>query len=158
LNTKDLSDSRAKVPAIVNLAFNVNIEFLSLGTMNMRCETLSTLTKVLSTIDASNHIHYMALCVEPLYGFPQSVDWPVWEEVYSLLAGPRFQFLRVLRINIRRRHNVSNLEAVIQTIQNNMVAARPSLATRGARVSLYDLVGSLCLCCSDDPWQECPRI
>jgi hypothetical protein len=121
--------------------------------MNMQCETLSTLTKVLSTIEASNHIHYMALCVEPLDGFPQSVDWSAWEEVYSVLAGPRFQFLRVLRINIRRRYDVSNLEAVIQTIQNNMVAAHPSLATRGARVSGYDVGDSLSLCCSNNPCQ-----
>jgi hypothetical protein len=93
----------------------------------------------------------MALCVDPLCGFPQSVDWPVWKEVYSVLAGPRFQFLRVLRIDIRRSYDVPNLEAVIQTIQDNMVAAHPSLATRGARLSIYDVFSPLCLCCSDNP-------
>ncbi|KAF8481426.1 hypothetical protein JB92DRAFT_3132829 [Gautieria morchelliformis] len=76
----------------VNMAFNVNIETLSFVNVNMGSDSLSTLRRVLSTIDASNHIRRMELRMDIL----GRVDWAAWEQVYSVLAGPRFHFLRVL--------------------------------------------------------------
>jgi hypothetical protein len=137
---------RAKVPVFVNLAFNVNIEFLSLGGMIMRSRTLSTLRRVLSTIDASDHLHHMALRMDPTEG----VDWEAWEEVYSVLAEPRFQFLRVLCINIGPSTILQNSDVVLKATLN-MVAAHPSLATRHVRVS-YDSLRYECIFCRDSPW------
>jgi hypothetical protein len=142
---------RAKVPAPVNLAFNGNIEKLSLIHMNMESDCLSTLKRTLSTVNTSNHIHHLELHVDPPCSGNNAVDWAGWEEVYSLLAGYRFQFLQELYIHIG--YNVHDRETVIET-SRNMVAAHPSLGTRGARVSPCELKGSLCLLCWDSPWLD----
>jgi hypothetical protein len=134
----------AKVPVFVNLAFNVNIEYLSLARMNMEGETLGTLSRVLSMINAPNHLHHVALRMDPVYGYIRQVDQAAWEEVFRVLAGPHFRCLRVLSINIGPGfHNEQTVE-----ISQNMVAAYPSLATRGARVSLCNMIGHQCIFCS----------
>ncbi|KAF8506113.1 hypothetical protein JB92DRAFT_751842 [Gautieria morchelliformis] len=144
-------------PVLVNLAFNVNIEFLSLVYVYMGDECLSALSRVLSTVDASNHMHHIELRVRPLWlRYGPSVDWATWaawDEVYSVLAGPHFRFLRVLYINaitVYARGN-SHDDTLLQTFKD-MAAAHPLLATRGVRVSLYPLSGGLredqCIFCS----------
>jgi hypothetical protein len=152
LNTKNLPDLRAKVPVFVNLAFNVNIEYLSLGRMNMRNDTLSTLRRVLSAIGASNHLHHMALCMDPPSDNEDMVDWAAWDKVYSVLAEPRFQFLQVLCINIQLGTTIHNTDTVVE-LSLNMIAAHPSLATRGVKVDTsYDPNIDQCIFCSDNPW------
>ncbi|KAF8517120.1 hypothetical protein JB92DRAFT_2907394, partial [Gautieria morchelliformis] len=140
-------------PVLVNLAFNVNIEILSLVRMDMGHKCLSTLRRLLSTVDASNHIYHIALCVEPLcFGLYASVDWEAWDEVYSVLAGPHFQFLRVLDINININITPGGFpgngrnESLLQE-SKDMVAAHPLLATRGVRVSLCQLPAFECIFC-----------
>ncbi|KAF8511979.1 hypothetical protein JB92DRAFT_3117551 [Gautieria morchelliformis] len=137
-------------PVLVNLAFNVNIEVLSLVRMDMGHKCLSTLRRLLSTVDASNHIHHIALCVDPLCFGLARVDREAWDEVYSVLAGPHFQFLRVLDININITPggfpgNGRN-ESLLQE-SKDMVAAHPLLATRGVRVSLCQLPAFECIFC-----------
>ncbi|KAF8509133.1 hypothetical protein JB92DRAFT_2948378 [Gautieria morchelliformis] len=136
----------SKSPVFVNLAFNVNIEILSLAGMNMQSDTLSTLNHVLSTIDASNHIHHIGLTVDPGCGANWQVDWPAWEEVYSVLAGPLFQFLRVLCINVGPGNRLLHPEPVVE-MSRDMVAAYPVLATRGVRVSFCEQTSCQCVSC-----------
>jgi hypothetical protein len=142
---------------MVNLAFNVNIEFLNLCYRNIQIDILDTIRRVLSTIDASNHIHHMALSVEPFRGHYPLVAWDAWEEVYSVLAGPRFQFLRMLRINRGPGYGGPSPKRVVETSQN-MVAAHRSLETRGVRVSYCWKTGYQCIFCADNPWYDCPSI
>jgi hypothetical protein len=149
---------RAKVSVVVNLEFNVNIEILSLVQMKLPHDTLSTLRNVLSTIDASNHIHHMELRVDPLDSFNMPVGWTAWEEVYSILAGPHFQFLRVLYINIGPcRSPWSNVHDVVEKAKD-MAAGHPLLTTRGIRVSYCGLTCYQCIFCLGNPWDDCPRI
>ncbi|KAF8523818.1 hypothetical protein JB92DRAFT_2882938 [Gautieria morchelliformis] len=132
------------LPVLVNLAFNVNIEFLSLVHVNMVHESLSTLSRILSSVDASNHIHHIDLRVvlrNDRRG--RGVDWAAWDEVYRVLAGPHFQFLRVLHINIRSYP----YDPLFQR-SNDMLAAHPLLATRGVRVSPCFLPDHKCIFCS----------
>jgi hypothetical protein len=91
----------------------------------------------------------MALRVDPVCDFIREVDEAAWEEVFNVLAEPRFQFLRVLWINIWPGTSLHDADPVAETSQN-MVAAHPSLATRGTRVSC-DQIGSPCMFCSDNP-------
>ncbi|KAF8479950.1 hypothetical protein JB92DRAFT_3042054 [Gautieria morchelliformis] len=148
----------SKACVFVNLAFNVNIEVLSLVDMDMRGDSLSTLRRVLSTIDASNRIHHMELRMDPLGRVGGFVDWAAWEEVYSVLAGPHFQFLRVLYINIEPEHGAPDHhphlhgDPVVE-MSKDMVARHPSLATRGVRVCSEQINSyHCCVFCSDNPW------
>ncbi|KAF8524220.1 hypothetical protein JB92DRAFT_3109629 [Gautieria morchelliformis] len=136
-------------PVPINLAFNVNIEILSLVRMDMRSDTLSALRRALSTVDASNHIHQMELRLDPLSNDTERVCWAAWEEVYSVLAGPHFRFLRVLYINIGADADTL-WNQVYET--KDMAAAHPLLAARGVRVSFGELDGYQCTFCSRDPW------
>ncbi|KAF8498419.1 hypothetical protein JB92DRAFT_972552 [Gautieria morchelliformis] len=132
----------------IDLAFNVNIETLSLVNRDMLRGSLYTLGKVLSTISASNHIHHMELSMDFFHGSTLQVDLAALEDVYSVLGGPLLQFLRVLRINIVTFTGFDCETAV--GVSREMVAAHPLLATRGVRVSHCDLMYSQCLFCSDD--------
>ncbi|KAF8472895.1 hypothetical protein JB92DRAFT_3134882 [Gautieria morchelliformis] len=114
----------------VNLAFNVNIETLRFVRLNMRRNSLATLRRILSTIDASNHIHHMELRMNPL----SSMDWAAWEDVCSLLAGPHFQSLRGLYIHIKCSRGG---DPVVER-SKDMVAGHPPLATRGVRVGSWE--------------------
>ncbi|KAF8479951.1 hypothetical protein JB92DRAFT_3042059 [Gautieria morchelliformis] len=131
----------------VNLAFNMNIEILSLVDVDMQSGSLSTLRRVLATIDASNHIHHMELRMN-ICG---CMDWAAWEEVYSVLAGPHFQFLRLLYINIRPAFPPLRDDPVVET-SKDMVAGHPSLATRGIRVTSERINSYHCIFCSKNPW------
>ncbi|KAF8493601.1 hypothetical protein JB92DRAFT_2998302 [Gautieria morchelliformis] len=135
----------------VNLAFNVNIETLSLVRMNMRRGSLSTLRRVLSTIDASNHIHRMELRINDL--FSSRDTWVDWEEVYSVLTGPHFQFLRVLYINIRPGcdPNLRRGDPVVGT-SKGMVAGHPLLAIRWNKATLKQVYSNHCIFCPNNPW------
>jgi hypothetical protein len=83
---KNLPDSLAKVQVFVNLTFNVNVETLSLVHINMEHD-LSTLTRVLSTTDASNYVHPIGLRMDPIYTCDKRVDWDGWANVYRFLRG-----------------------------------------------------------------------
>jgi hypothetical protein len=160
LGTKTFSDSLAKVQVFVNLAFNVNIETLSLVRINVEHD-LSPLTRVLSTIDASNCIHHMELRLDPIYTCDRGMDcegwdeadWDGWEEVYRVLAGPQFQSLKVLYINVghmdRHLPSVPSLheEDPLVLTSRLMVDEHPSLAARGASVSYRELLGDQCIFC-----------
>ncbi|KAF8497005.1 hypothetical protein JB92DRAFT_2988070 [Gautieria morchelliformis] len=138
---------------LVNLAFNVNIEILSLVQIDMGSDTLSTLRKVLSTVHPSNHIHYMELRVDPFYDYNTQLDWAAWDEVYSVLAGPHFQFLRALYINIEVGDvawNCPHKPAEVVEQSDIMVDDYPLLETRGVRVSSSELFLSPCIFC-DEP-------
>ncbi|KAF8511970.1 hypothetical protein JB92DRAFT_2930925 [Gautieria morchelliformis] len=127
-------------PALVNLAFNGNIGFLSLVHVNMDGECLSTLSRGLSTVDASKHMHHIELRVEPVWlDHGPSVDWAAWNEVYSVLAGPHFQFLRVLYINVMTHAPANSHDDTLLQTFKDMAAAHPLLATRGVKVSLCRL-------------------
>ncbi|KAF8509401.1 hypothetical protein JB92DRAFT_3144730 [Gautieria morchelliformis] len=133
-------------------SFNVNLEMLSLVHLKVRRQCLSTISKVLSTIDTSNHIHHMELRVDSLrLDRPVTVDWAAWDEVYSVLAGPHFQFLRVLYINITPSVSPRNIydETLLQA-SKDMVAAQPLLATRGVKVSFREIHGDQCIFCPAD--------
>ncbi|KAF8510327.1 hypothetical protein JB92DRAFT_3144427 [Gautieria morchelliformis] len=115
----------------LDLAFNMNIEVLHVRATIAR-NSLSTLRSVLFTINASNHIHHMKLCMVPI----GPVDWATWEEVYSVLAGPHFQFLRALYITIGLGWDPTTCDDSLVFFERSkeMVAGYPSLATRGVRV------------------------
>jgi hypothetical protein len=87
LNTKPLPDLRGKASVFINLAFNMNIEILSLVCMDMGSDSLSTLRRFLSTIDASNHIHHMELHVETFVWLPKAPLFPVSVGVYISISG-----------------------------------------------------------------------
>ncbi|KAF8510324.1 hypothetical protein JB92DRAFT_3144424 [Gautieria morchelliformis] len=127
------------VPVVqLDLAFNMNIEILHVRATIKR-NSLSTLGSVLSTINASNHIHNVGLYILPT----GTVDWEAWETVYSVLAGPHFQFLRALYINIRSAWE-SDDSLVFLERSKDMVAGYPSLATRGVWVSSSDNSDDYC--------------
>jgi hypothetical protein len=115
---------------------------------------LSTLTRVLSTIDASNHIHGMELRMDALYTRDEVVDWDGWDEVYRVLAGPQFQSLKELYIKIGRQDDrarapwiyIGEDEPLI-LISKAMVDQNPPLAARGAEVFFCQLGGSKCRFC-----------
>jgi hypothetical protein len=109
----------------------------------------------MSTIDVSNHIHHMELRVDTFSSLNKRVEWTAWEEVYSILAGPHFQCLRVLYINVIS--SWSNVRDVVETAKD-MVAGHPLLATRGVRVCYCRLTRYECIFCSDNPWDDCPSI
>jgi hypothetical protein len=93
----------------------------------------------------------------PPYNGYKPADWAAWEEVHSVLAGPLFQFLRVLYINIGRVSNRQGITWDYTTIKRceNMAAAYPLLAMRGARVSFFEdtsPVSEWCTFCSKNPW------
>ncbi|KAF8513359.1 hypothetical protein JB92DRAFT_2923972 [Gautieria morchelliformis] len=141
------------LPVLVNLAFNVNIEILSVVQIDMGSDTLSTFRKVLSTVNPSNRIHNMELRVDPFYDYNTQLDWAAWREVYSVLGGPHFQFLRALYINIEVGDvawNCSHKPAEVVDLSDNMVYDHPLLETRGVRVSSSELYVSPCIFC-DEP-------
>ncbi|KAF8478760.1 hypothetical protein JB92DRAFT_1838430 [Gautieria morchelliformis] len=134
---------------LVNLAFNVNIEILSLVHLKVRRRCLSPISRILSTVDTSNHIHHMELRVDPLcLTRTATVDWAAWDEVYSVLAGPHFRFLRVLYINITPGVSPWDIydETLLQVCEDK-VAAHPLLATRGVRVSFCEIHRDQCIFC-----------
>ncbi|KAF8507492.1 hypothetical protein JB92DRAFT_695921 [Gautieria morchelliformis] len=138
----------------INLAFNVNIEILSLVHTGMDSNILSTLRRALSTIDVSNHIHHMELRVDPICR-DNLVDWAVWEEVYSIysiLVGPHFQFLQVLFINIGPGCFCWNNLGDNVEKSKDMAASHALLATRGRRVSFGLPISCFrCIFCHN-PW------
>jgi hypothetical protein len=162
LNTKNLPNLRAKVPVVVSLAFNVNVEVLSLVDTYRQRNCLSTLMRILSTIDASNHIHHTELRADPPSSFNEQLIWATWEEVdlaaweemINVLAGPRFQFLRVLHINIGLGSipwKRSGDDTVVKACEH-MVVTHPLLATRDARVSWEGVDYDWCAICSNVLW------
>ncbi|KAF8472891.1 hypothetical protein JB92DRAFT_1915609 [Gautieria morchelliformis] len=132
---------------LVNLAFNVNIDTLSFVCEGMQSDSLSNLRRVLSTIDASNGIHRMELRMNDYHGRGKLVHW---EEVCSVLAGPQFQFLRVLYINIVPGYAPSP-HCDFWTVKG-IIARHPLLVTRGVRVSSMTIDNGHCIFCSNNPW------
>jgi hypothetical protein len=93
----------------------------------------------------------MELRVNPKCDRVERMDWAPWEAVYNDLEGPRFQFLRVLYINIGRGCGPC-FSQIVET-SKDMVARHPLLATRGVRVALSELFDSnQCVFCLDNPW------
>ena len=117
----------------------------------MQSSTLSTLRRVLSTVDAYNHIHHMELRVYPRCGGITQVDWAAWERVYSILAGPQFQLLQVLYLSMGDDY-VAGVGIYFPYLEVEtsgvMVAAHPILAKRGVEVSHCWKSGYRCSFCS----------
>jgi hypothetical protein len=160
LNTKNLPNLRAKVPVVVSLAFNPKVEILILVNTYRQRNCLSNLMRILSTIDASNHIHHMEFRADPPSSSSneqliwEELDLAAWEEMISVLAGPRFQFLRVLHINIGPgsiRWKGSVDDKVVKACED-MVVTHPVLATRGVRMSWEDVDYDWCTICSNHLW------
>jgi hypothetical protein len=122
--------------------------------MDMQSGCLSALTRTLSTIDASNHMHHMELRANPPFNGFVPEDWAAWEEVHSVLAGPRFQFLRVLYINMEPASNIWGITWDRSKIKVCEDMAATLLATRGARVSFSENPSLTleCMFCLDDLW------
>jgi hypothetical protein len=113
-------------------------------------------------MDASNHIHHMELHADLPSSFKEQliratweeVDLAAWEEMCSVLAGPRFQFLRVLHINIGPGSipwNGSGDDRVVKACEHTVVT-HPVLETRGARMSWEDVDYDWCTICSNHLW------
>jgi hypothetical protein len=162
LNTKNLPNLRAKDQVVVSLAFNVNVEVLSLVDTDRRKDCLSNLMRILSTIDASNHIHHMELRADLPFSLNNQLIWRTWEEVdsaawekmCSVLAEPRFQLLRVLNIHIEPSsipRNGSGADRVVKACEH-MVVTHPVLATRGAKVSWEGVGHHWCTICLNHFW------
>jgi hypothetical protein len=148
----------------VNLAFNVNIETLTLTRINMGHD-LSTLRRVLSTIDASNHIHRMELRMDATDTLDGGVNWDSWDEVYKVLAGHQFQSLKALYIHIgpqgrylwfHKRYVWRRLgeddpvkDDPVVLRSKDMVDENPLLAARGASVSYSKLDDDVCMFCPE---------
>jgi hypothetical protein len=100
----------------------------------------------------------MELRANPPYNGYEPADWAAWEEVHSVLAGPLFQFLRVLYINMAPASNHQEITWDYTTIEmcQEMAAAYPLLTIRGARVSFFEdttsPVSEWCTFCSNNPW------
>jgi hypothetical protein len=118
--------------------------------------------RIVSTIDASNHIHHMELRADHPSSFGEQLGWgtweemdlAAWEEMCSVLAGPRFQFLRVLHINIGPGSTpwMGSGDGTVAKACEHMVVTHPVLATRGARVSWEGVDHDWCTICSNHLW------
>jgi hypothetical protein len=84
----------------------------------------------------------------------EEVGLPAWEGMYSVLAEPRFQFLRVLNIYIGPGPIPSNGSGNGRMVKacEHMVATHPLLAKRGARVSWKGFDYNWCTICSNHLW------
>jgi hypothetical protein len=104
----------------------------------------------------------MELRTDPPPSFNEQLSWRTWEEVdsaaweemCSILAGPRFQFLRVLHINIGlgALPRKDSVHYKLVKACEDMVVTHPVLATRGARVSWKRVYYDLCTICSNVLW------